>query len=81
MTTDTIRGHRAEDSHIDVSRSYREDGLPDAVSDAGAPGVAPAPSLAIVVPVFNEEATIDAGVREIAAVADRYPGRAIRDRG
>ena len=25
----TIRGHRAEDSHIDVSRSYREDGLPD----------------------------------------------------
>jgi UDP-N-acetylglucosamine 2-epimerase (non-hydrolysing) len=29
-TTDTIRGHRAEDSHIDVSRSYREDGLPSA---------------------------------------------------
>jgi UDP-N-acetylglucosamine 2-epimerase (non-hydrolysing) len=28
VTTDTIRGHRAEDSHIDVSRSYREDGLP-----------------------------------------------------
>ena len=27
-TTDTIRGHRAENSHIDVSRSYREDGLP-----------------------------------------------------
>lgn len=26
---DTIRGHRAEDSHIDVSRSYREDGLPE----------------------------------------------------
>ena len=24
----TIRGHRPEDSHIDVSRSYREDGLP-----------------------------------------------------
>ncbi len=28
VTGDTIRGHRAEDSHIDVSRSYREDGLP-----------------------------------------------------
>lgn len=28
VQTDTIRGHRAEDSHIDVSRSYREDGLP-----------------------------------------------------
>ena len=28
VNTDTIRGHRAEDSHIDVSRSYREDGLP-----------------------------------------------------
>jgi UDP-N-acetylglucosamine 2-epimerase (non-hydrolysing) len=27
VQTDTIRGHRAEDSHIDVSRSYREDGL------------------------------------------------------
>jgi UDP-N-acetylglucosamine 2-epimerase (non-hydrolysing) len=26
----TIRGHRAEDSHIDVSRAYREDGLPPA---------------------------------------------------
>jgi UDP-N-acetylglucosamine 2-epimerase (non-hydrolysing) len=30
VTTDTIRGHRPEDSHIDVSRSYREDGLPPA---------------------------------------------------
>jgi UDP-N-acetylglucosamine 2-epimerase len=29
VQTNTIRGHRAEDSHIDVSRSYREDGLPD----------------------------------------------------
>jgi UDP-N-acetylglucosamine 2-epimerase (non-hydrolysing) len=29
LKTGTIRGHRAEDSHIDVSRSYREDGLPD----------------------------------------------------
>lgn len=28
VQTDTIRGHRAENSHIDVSRSYREDGLP-----------------------------------------------------
>jgi UDP-N-acetylglucosamine 2-epimerase len=27
VTTDTVRGHRPEDSHIDVSRSYREDGL------------------------------------------------------
>jgi UDP-N-acetylglucosamine 2-epimerase (non-hydrolysing) len=25
---DNLRGHRAENSHIDVSRSYREDGLP-----------------------------------------------------
>ncbi|HEY2768938.1 MAG TPA: UDP-N-acetylglucosamine 2-epimerase [Solirubrobacteraceae bacterium] len=24
----TLRGHRAQDSHIDVSRSFREDGLP-----------------------------------------------------
>jgi UDP-N-acetylglucosamine 2-epimerase len=28
VTTDAIRGHRPEESHIDVSRSYREDGLP-----------------------------------------------------
>ena len=28
VTTDTIRGHRPEDSHIDISRSYRDDGLP-----------------------------------------------------
>jgi UDP-N-acetylglucosamine 2-epimerase (non-hydrolysing) len=28
VRTGTIRGHRAEDSHIDVARSYREDGLP-----------------------------------------------------
>jgi UDP-N-acetylglucosamine 2-epimerase (non-hydrolysing) len=27
VTTDTVRGHRPEDSHIDVSRSYRDDGL------------------------------------------------------
>jgi UDP-N-acetylglucosamine 2-epimerase (non-hydrolysing) len=30
VTTDTLRGHLPEDSHIDVSRSYREDGLPPA---------------------------------------------------
>jgi UDP-N-acetylglucosamine 2-epimerase (non-hydrolysing) len=29
LKTGTIRGHRAEDSHIPVERSYREDGLPD----------------------------------------------------
>jgi UDP-N-acetylglucosamine 2-epimerase len=29
-----IRGHRPEDSHIDVSRSYRDDGLPDSVAVA-----------------------------------------------
>jgi UDP-N-acetylglucosamine 2-epimerase len=29
-----IRGHQPEDSHIDVSRSYRDDGLPDSVSVA-----------------------------------------------
>jgi UDP-N-acetylglucosamine 2-epimerase len=28
VTTNTIRGHRPEDAHIDISRSYREDGLP-----------------------------------------------------
>jgi UDP-N-acetylglucosamine 2-epimerase (non-hydrolysing) len=28
VLNDTVRGHRAEDSHLDVSRSYREDGLP-----------------------------------------------------
>ena len=28
LRDDTLRGHRAKDSHIDVSRSYREDGLP-----------------------------------------------------
>jgi hypothetical protein len=28
VTTNTIRGHLPEDSHIDVTRSYREDGLP-----------------------------------------------------
>jgi len=28
VVADTVRGHRPEDAHIDVSRSYREDGLP-----------------------------------------------------
>lgn len=28
VTTDTVRGHLPEDSHIPVERSYREDGLP-----------------------------------------------------
>jgi UDP-N-acetylglucosamine 2-epimerase (non-hydrolysing) len=28
VTSGTIRGHRPEDAHVDVSRSYREDGLP-----------------------------------------------------
>jgi UDP-N-acetylglucosamine 2-epimerase (non-hydrolysing) len=28
VQNETIRGHRPEDSHLDVSRSYREDGLP-----------------------------------------------------
>ena len=30
LRSGAIRGHRAEDSDIDVSRSYREDGLPEA---------------------------------------------------
>jgi UDP-N-acetylglucosamine 2-epimerase (non-hydrolysing) len=34
VVNDEIRGHRPEDSHIDVSRSYRDDGLPDSVSVA-----------------------------------------------
>ena len=34
----------------------------------------PLPSLAVVVPVFNEAATIDHALDEIAAVGDRYPG-------
>lgn len=29
VTTNTIRGHLPEDSHIPVGRSYREDGLPE----------------------------------------------------
>ncbi len=35
------------------------------------------PSLGIVVPVYNEAATIEEATREIAAVADRYAGRAV----
>jgi hypothetical protein len=27
LRSGTLPGHRPEDSHIDVSRSYREDGL------------------------------------------------------
>jgi UDP-N-acetylglucosamine 2-epimerase (non-hydrolysing) len=34
VTSGEIRGHRPEDSHIDVSRSYRDDGLPDSVAVA-----------------------------------------------
>jgi UDP-N-acetylglucosamine 2-epimerase (non-hydrolysing) len=34
LVSGSIRGHRPEDSHIDVSRSYRDDGLPDSVSVA-----------------------------------------------
>lgn len=35
------------------------------------------PSLGVVVPVFNESATIERAVREIAAVAGRYPAHAV----
>ena len=35
------------------------------------------PSLAIVVPVYNEAEGIDHACREIASVAERYPGRAV----
>jgi dolichol-phosphate mannosyltransferase len=35
------------------------------------------PSLGIVVPVYNEAATIERGSREIAAVAECYAGRAV----
>jgi len=35
------------------------------------------PSLAIVVPVYNEGANIEHSLREIAEVAQQYPGRAI----
>lgn len=34
------------------------------------------PSLGIVVPVYNEGATVENSIRRIAAVARRYPGRA-----
>ncbi len=37
---------------------------------------APWPSLGVVVPVYNESAAIERGVRAIAAVGERYPGRA-----
>lgn len=34
------------------------------------------PSIGVVVPVYNEEATIERACTEIAAVVERYPGRA-----
>jgi dolichol-phosphate mannosyltransferase len=37
----------------------------------------PWPSLGVVVPVFNEEATIERGLRAIVDVARRYEGRAL----
>jgi dolichol-phosphate mannosyltransferase len=35
------------------------------------------PSLGVVVPVYNEATTINSAIREIAAVAEEYPGRAV----
>lgn len=35
----------------------------------------PWPSLGVVVPVYNEEATVEPGLREIVGVARRYDGR------
>jgi glycosyltransferase involved in cell wall biosynthesis len=35
------------------------------------------PSLGIVVPVYNEAAGIEGAIRRIAAVGERYPGRAL----
>jgi dolichol-phosphate mannosyltransferase len=35
------------------------------------------PSLGVVVPVYNEQATIERGLRAIVAVADRYEGEAL----
>jgi dolichol-phosphate mannosyltransferase len=35
------------------------------------------PSLGVVVPVYNEEAGLEKGIREITAAADRYDGRAV----
>jgi glycosyltransferase involved in cell wall biosynthesis len=46
------------------------------VSEAPEPG-SEWPSLGIVVPVYNEAATIERACREIAAVAERYRGRAV----
>lgn len=37
----------------------------------------PWPSLGVVVPVYNEAATIEHACREICAVAERYEGRAV----
>jgi UDP-N-acetylglucosamine 2-epimerase len=33
VLNDDVRGHRPEHAHIDISRSYREDGLPDPSSE------------------------------------------------
>jgi dolichol-phosphate mannosyltransferase len=46
------------------------------VSEA-APAPSEFPSLGIVVPVYNEAAGIEDAIRRIAAVAGRYPGRAV----
>jgi dolichol-phosphate mannosyltransferase len=35
------------------------------------------PSLGVVVPVYNEESALERGIREIAAAATRYDGRAL----
>jgi glycosyltransferase involved in cell wall biosynthesis len=43
----------------------------------GVPTAGEWPSLGIVVPVYNESAGIDRGIRAIDAVAGRYPGRAV----
>jgi dolichol-phosphate mannosyltransferase len=43
--------------------------------DSGASGAWP--SLGIVVPVYNESEGIERGIRSIASVAARYPGRAV----
>jgi dolichol-phosphate mannosyltransferase len=42
-----------------------------------APSSGSSPSLAIVVPVYNEAATIEHALREIVAVAGLYPGEAL----
>lgn len=41
------------------------------------PAAGPWPSLAVVVPVYNEQATIEDGLRAIVDVAERYDGEAL----